>query len=855
MRSGQGVILRGPDLAVKIGHAPKGKVPNLAVGRVIVPCDIEIVFDIREQLGPDAIPCGLHRLLLGDGDGIGLFGRAVLSRHIDGHRIGAFRPRCSLAVFDSLAANLNLDGRTRRRRSGRDDVGRGSGRCGVACGACAKLRRQAQVAQLQRGQIGVRGRGGRGDRLDLIGQRAEAGNVEVQEGIVVHRETVCIQLDEVNALVLEEAIGIVVFQTSALVHTDGGKVQAANTKHSLTARKGRNGNDGGGVRKHVVSVGPIRRADSRCGHDFLVVVLRIDQQNKVIRVAVLAVRRDCQQGNQVAHGGRLEVRHLDFCLFLVCTAHDGGAVADIADHTNRLIVAVAHDDAVFQTVGQCFRQNRADVAVQPFRAEVELSFTDRDKGRQLIQADVHFLKARGQLFDDLCAQLAPRGLVTAIGVQHHPDRAAGRGKLDLVQQRVLFGQVLHDAGNDGLRENDIDVFKGLFRIATLQGVADLLVVFFFFGGQLAHAACIQGGVVKALLQVVQLGLILSAVDLADGLAHLCKNAGQLVGLVVLDGIAELLPQVRELLVLLVHVLQIHVVVSFLGYDKRRVHCGHAFTVWSKLGKQAHQIVFWGFGWFAGRFRGDRSGLYQHLPDDGISDALCCFLAALALLDAGCKAHLQNLFGVVPRLTVDKVPRGLFLHSGVRKGPQSDLGELIQLIRRFPQVLRIAAPAADDGVKIKRAHVVGDTLRTSQKRVNRRAGYKAVCVSRDLCVFVPDGVVDCKSFRNFAAVAVNMDVDLGQIPGLFQLVGKVIGADVVFDASITCNVTEDVNVSFFAALLDIKIRFRHFLGPPFDLIRSRHFGQLLRPLQCFWSSNGCLPTLRGCSSLQPSRAAR
>ena len=51
-------------------------------------------------------------------------------------------------------------------------------------------------------------------------QRAQVGNVEVQESVVVHREAVGIQLDEVDALVLQETIGVIVLQPAALVHAD-----------------------------------------------------------------------------------------------------------------------------------------------------------------------------------------------------------------------------------------------------------------------------------------------------------------------------------------------------------------------------------------------------------------------------------------------------------------------------------------------------------------------------------------------------------------------------------------------------------------------------------------------------------
>ena len=132
---------------------------------------------------------------------------------------------------------------------------------------------------------------------------------------------------------------------------------------------------------------------------------------------------------------------------------------------------------------------------------------------------------------------------------------------------MALGQVFHDAGDDGLRENDTHVFEGLLRVLAAHGVADLLVVFLFFRGQLPDAARIQGRAVKALPQTVQLSLVLLRIDVADGLAHLRKDVGQVVGLVVLDGSGQPLAQIRQFLILLVHVFQIHVVVSFLGIQK------------------------------------------------------------------------------------------------------------------------------------------------------------------------------------------------------------------------------------------------------------------------------------------------
>ena len=369
---------------------------------------------------------------------------------------------------------------------------------------------------------------------------------------------------------------ITVLDAAVLVHANRCKVQMTDTEHSLTTRQRSGLDDGQGNREDVVAVGAIRGTHGGCRHHAQVVILRVDQQDQIIRVTILAVGSLAQHRDQIAHRGRFEIADLDLCLFRVGLAADhGNVIAHIAHHANGLIVAVAHDNALFQTVRQSFRQNCADITIQPLGTKIQLRLADRNKRRKLVQTCVHFLEAGGQLFHDLGAQLAPLGLVDAVGVQHHADRAAGGGKLDLTQQGVLGCQIVHHAADNRLREHNGHVLQRLLGVVGAHGLLHGLIVLALVVGQLTHAAGVQDGVVQLLLHAVQLLLVLLAVDVAHGLEHLQEGVSHSILVVALVSIVQLLAQIVQLLIVLVQFRKIHVDFSFLVFKKQHPHKGSA----------------------------------------------------------------------------------------------------------------------------------------------------------------------------------------------------------------------------------------------------------------------------------------
>ena len=168
--------------------------------------------------------------------------------------------------------------------------------------------------------------------------------------------------------------------------------------------------------------------------------------------------------------------------------------------------------------------------------------------------------------------------MAAIGVHHHPDGTAGGGKVDLAQERVAFGQIIHHTGNDGLREDDGNVVEGLLGVCALHSLGDSLVVIALFGGQLADAPGIQCGVIQLLAQAVDLALVLFGIDLADGLAHLHKDAGDVVGRIVFGSIGQALAQAVELLAFLVEFRKMHIIFSFSGIQKAAPGVGAALRL-------------------------------------------------------------------------------------------------------------------------------------------------------------------------------------------------------------------------------------------------------------------------------------
>lgn len=185
-------------------------------------------------------------------------------------------------------------------------------------------------------------------------------------------------------------------------------------------------------------------------------------------------------GGQIGHGdGGLDGVH---------AAGDGHVVAHLAVHADGLAIAVAGHDAGLQAVGVRLVQYLPDEVVQPLGAQVQHGLADRHERRQLQKAGVDLLEAGGQLLHDLVAQLAPGGLLVAVGVHHHADCAAGVQELDMAQQRVGGLQLVEHGIDDRLRHVHVQVVQRLFRVLGTHGLGQLLVILALPAGQLADAA-------------------------------------------------------------------------------------------------------------------------------------------------------------------------------------------------------------------------------------------------------------------------------------------------------------------------------------------------------------------------------
>ena len=183
----------------------------------------------------------------------------------------------------------DFDGRASVSGNRHNGVAGVGGAGGVAGSARRERRRQGQRAKTQARQVIIVGRGGRGQRGDLQSGRAQVCDVQTQEGVVVHRESVRVQLDEVDALILQEAVVVAVLDTTLALHTGTGEILVADTDDGVAAISQRNaGDDGDGIRQDVVSVSTISAHDGSGGHDQLVVVLRVDDKDDITqRLAVL----------------------------------------------------------------------------------------------------------------------------------------------------------------------------------------------------------------------------------------------------------------------------------------------------------------------------------------------------------------------------------------------------------------------------------------------------------------------------------------------------------------------------------------------------------------------------------------
>src|SRR5699024_4455922 len=149
----------------------------------------------------------------------------------------------------------DLDGRASVSGNRHDGVA-GVGGAGCIVESSSRERRgQGQRAKTQARQVVIVGRGGRGQRGHLQGSRAQVRDVQAQKRVVVHREAVGVQLDEVDALILQEVVVVAVLDAALALHTGTGEVLVADADNGVAAIGQRNaGNDGDGIGQDIVAV-------------------------------------------------------------------------------------------------------------------------------------------------------------------------------------------------------------------------------------------------------------------------------------------------------------------------------------------------------------------------------------------------------------------------------------------------------------------------------------------------------------------------------------------------------------------------------------------------------------------------
>ena len=175
------------------------------------------------------------------------------------------------------------------------------------------------------------------------------------------------------------------------------KILIANAKYRLAHRQRRGLDDGHGIGHHITTIGAVRAHNGGGGHDPLEISLGIDDQEDILHPPGLAVAIHRDKAQQLAHRGRIQTGNINGGLLGIFAAGNANAIAYIPDHADGLIVAVAHDDAGFQAVGQRLIQDLPHIAIQPFGAKVQHGLADGQERGQLQKAGIHFPKA-GQKF-------------------------------------------------------------------------------------------------------------------------------------------------------------------------------------------------------------------------------------------------------------------------------------------------------------------------------------------------------------------------------------------------------------------------------------------------------------------------
>src|SRR5699024_5268516 len=122
-------------------------------------------------------------------------------------------------------------------------------------------------------------------------------------------EAVCVALDQVYTLILQEPVVVGVLNPAVSGGADSGKVLVPKTHDRLALLHSGGLDYSHGIRHHVVGVSTVGGHHSGGGHDLLEIVHRIDHQDHVTHISGLAIRIHCHQGEQITHSSRGQVGH------------------------------------------------------------------------------------------------------------------------------------------------------------------------------------------------------------------------------------------------------------------------------------------------------------------------------------------------------------------------------------------------------------------------------------------------------------------------------------------------------------------------------------------------------------------
>ena len=175
---------------------------------------------------------------------------------------------------------------------------------------------------------------------------------------------------------------IAVLNPTIFAHSGSCKIFVCNAQNSLASRQRDRLDYSHRIREHIIAISSIRCHYSGGRHYFLIVILRIDNQDDISQGSRLTGRINSQQRQQSANSIRSEIVYSHGCFFGIYASGYRYTFANLSIHADGLIIAVAGYDSIFQTVCQCFIQYLSDKIIQPDGAKIQHGFTNWNKRGQ-----------------------------------------------------------------------------------------------------------------------------------------------------------------------------------------------------------------------------------------------------------------------------------------------------------------------------------------------------------------------------------------------------------------------------------------------------------------------------------------